>query len=153
MRILVITGLWLLGLVGPVAQASDGMQVVQSRYSVERTMNRLERAVRVAGFRVFARIDHSRSADRVDVRLRPTQLLIFGKPEAGSVLMQSDQRMGIDLPVKYLVWLDAEGHVSIGWNEPSWLAARHGVTDRAEALDAMTEALARMARDAAGADI
>ncbi|MFM1891762.1 MAG: hypothetical protein RLZ44_839 [Pseudomonadota bacterium] len=137
--------------VASMAHASEGLQTMVSRYSVEQTMNRLERAVRVAGFRVFARIDHSRAADRVDIRLRPTQLLIFGKPEAGSVLLQSDQRMGIDLPVKYLVWLDAQGQVQVGWNEPAWLGARHGVTDRAAALEGMSNALRSMAEDATGA--
>jgi uncharacterized protein (DUF302 family) len=132
------------------AQASEGLETMVSRYSVEQTMNRLERAVRVAGFRVFARIDHSRAADRVNIRLRPTQLLIFGKPEAGSGLMQSDQRMGIDLPVKYLVWLDEAGQVQVGWNEPAWLAARHGVTDQAAALEGMSNVLRRMAEDATG---
>ncbi len=139
-----------LGAAAPLLQASEGLQTVESKYSVEQTMNRLERAVRVAGFRVFARIDHSRAADRINIRLRPTQLLIFGKPEAGSALLQSDQRMGIDLPVKYLVWHDADDRVQIGWNQPTWLAARHEVTDRAEALDAMSKALAGMAADAAG---
>ena len=139
-----------LALTAPLIHASEGLQSIVSKYSVEQTMNRLERAVRVAGFRVFARIDHSRNADRVDIRLRPTQLLIFGKPEAGSTLMQSDQRMGIDLPVKYLVWLDADGQVQIGWNQPAWLATRHAVTDRAQILEGMSMALERMARDAAG---
>ena len=137
-----------LALVVPFVGASEGLKTVTSPHDVAQTMNRLERIVRVAEFRVFARIDHSRAADRVNIRLRPTQLLIFGKPQAGSGLMQSDQRMGIDLPVKYLVWQDEAGQVQVGWNDPAWLAARHGVKDRDPVIDKMSMALEKMAKEA-----
>ena len=135
---------------GTGVQASDGLRSVAGEFNVERTMNRLERLVRAAGFRVFARIDHSRAADRVGVRLRPTQLLIFGKPEAGSVLMESDQRIGIDLPMKFLVWLDADGRTQISWNQPDWLADRHHLRDRDAVLEQMNRVMEQLATEAAG---
>lgn len=135
---------------GAPAGASDGLRSVTGQFNVPRTMNRLERLVRVAGFRVFARVDHSRAADRVGVRLRPTELLIFGKPEAGSALLESDQRAGIDLPMKFLVWRDAEGRTQISWNDPQWLAGRHGVRDRGAVLQQMSRVLEQLAGEAAG---
>jgi uncharacterized protein (DUF302 family) len=135
-------------LAAPV-QASDGLRTITGQFNVERTMNRLERLVRVAGFRVFARIDHSRAADRVGVRLPPVQLLIFGKPEAGSVLMQSDPRIGIDLPMKFLVWRDPEGRTQISWNQPEWLADRHRLSERGPVLDRMNRTLEDLALQAA----
>jgi uncharacterized protein (DUF302 family) len=86
----------------------------------------------------------------VGVRLRPTQLLIFGKPEAGSVLMEGDQRIGIDLPMKFLVWLDAEGVTQISWNQPDWLADRHHLRDRDAALEQMSRVMEQLATEAAG---
>ena len=130
--------------------ASDGLKMVTSQHDVSETTNRLESIVKAAEFRVFARIDHSGAAQRIDISLRPTQLLIFGKPKAGSALMQSDQRMGIDLPVKYLVWQDEAGQVQIGWNDPAWIAERHGVTDKAPVIEKMSMALEKMATKAAG---
>lgn len=131
------------------AQAVDGLMTVESQHSVERTMNRLERAVRVAGFRVFARIDHARAADRVNIRLRPTELLIFGKPKAGSLLMQKSQSIGIDLPLKYLVWMDESNQVQIGWNAPAHLAKRHAIEGMEDLGQKIGGALEKMAKDAA----
>lgn len=131
------------------AQAADGLVMRESQHTVERTMNRLERSVRVAGFRVFARIDHSRAADRVNIRMRPTQLLIFGKPQAGSLLMLQGQSIGIDLPLKYLVWLDEANRVQIGWNAPDYLAKRHAIDGADAVLAKMGQALERIAEAAA----
>ena len=150
MRILTRALAALLLIAPTLAAAEEGLVTLASTHGVERTMNRLERAVRSAGFRVFARIDHSRAADRVNIRLRPTQLLIFGKPEAGSVLMQSQQSVGIDLPLKYLVWRDAQGRVQIGWNDPAWLMRRHHIGDHAALTQKMSKTLERFASEAAG---
>jgi uncharacterized protein (DUF302 family) len=80
--------------------------------------------------------------------LGPTELLIFGKPEAGTVLMQSQRTVGIELPLKYLVWEDADGKVTVGWNDPAWLTARHGITDKAAAVEKMQGALQKFANEA-----
>jgi uncharacterized protein (DUF302 family) len=83
------------------------------------------------------------------MKLRPTQLLIFGKPEAGTLLMQSAQTVGIELPLKYLVWEDAQGAVTIGWNDPDWLTRRHGIADRAKVVANVQGALKKFATEAA----
>ena len=101
--------------------AADGLQTLPSTHSVAETVNRLESAVQSAGFKVFARVDHAAGAKRVNMPLPPTELLIFGKPDAGTLLMQSQRTVGIDLPLKYLVWETGRGEVMIGWNDPQVL--------------------------------
>ncbi|WP_293645545.1 DUF302 domain-containing protein [Thiolapillus sp.] len=105
-----------------------------------------------SGFRVFARINHGKAAKNVNIELKPVELLIFGKPKAGSLLMQSQPSVAIDLPMKYLVWEDAAGKVNIGWNDPAWIAARHGITDRGKLVKKMTGALRKLATKAAGTE-
>jgi uncharacterized protein (DUF302 family) len=95
---------------------------------------------------VFARIDHAAGAAEAGLSLRPTELLVFGSAKAGTPLMVEVQTMGIDLPLKMLVWQDASGNTWLSWNDPTWLAKRHGLDQRADAtLAAMTKALAAMA--------
>ena len=112
------------------AVAADGLLQIVSAHSVEQTTDRLEAALKEAGFKIFARVDHGAGASSVDLELQPTQLLIFGKPKAGTVLMQRGRTIGIDLPLKYLVWAGEGGKVTIAWNDPNWLAQRHGVDGR-----------------------
>jgi uncharacterized protein (DUF302 family) len=133
-----------------VAQSVAGLRTVTSNYNAARTMNRLERVVRTAGLRVFSRIDYGREADRASIPLRPTQLLIFGWPEAGSTLMQADQRIGIDLPMRFLVWMDEAGKVNISWNDPAWLVQRHARIGHEATIESMRKAMERLARDAGG---
>jgi uncharacterized protein (DUF302 family) len=104
------------------------------------------------GITVFARIDHAAGARTVGLALRPTELLIFGHPKAGTPLMQTHQTIGIDLPLKVLAWEDAAGKVWLSYDEPGWLAARHGdPTQGGEAARQMTAALAAAVGKAAGA--
>lgn len=123
------------------AAAAGGLVAKRSQDSVAETMNRLERAVAERGLVVIARVDHAGAAQKVGMALRPTQLLIFGNPKAGTPLMQSAQSAGIDLPLKALAWEDETGQVWIAYNDPAWLAARHDVKDRAELVKAITTAL------------
>jgi uncharacterized protein (DUF302 family) len=109
--------------------AAEGMVAVESPYDAETTMNRLEEQVQARDLEVFARIDHAAGAEKVGKTLRPTELLIFGNPKAGTPLMECAQSFGIDLPVKALVWEDADGQVWLGWNDPAFLAKRHGVPE------------------------
>jgi uncharacterized protein (DUF302 family) len=112
-------------------------------------MNRLEAEVKAKGMTVFARIDHAAGAAAVGLSLRPTELLIFGNAKGGTPLMQSIQTIGIDLPLKALVWQDASGKTWLSYNDPSWLAKRHGLGHEAEAaVTAMTAALNAIARTA-----
>ncbi len=132
--------------------AADGMIVIGSDYGVAKTTDRLASIVTNAGFNVIARVNHGKAAQGVGIDLNPVQLLIFGKPQAGSKLMQSQPSVAIDLPMKYLVWKDAAGKVNIGWNDPSWIARRHGIADRGRLVKKMTAALYKLATKAAGKD-
>ena len=104
-----------------------GLVCVQSRHSVKATIDRLEAALNASGVTVFARIDHAAGAASVGMELRPTEVLIFGNPRAGTPLMQAGQSIGLDLPLKMLAWEDAGGSVWLTYNDPTWLAARHGL--------------------------
>jgi uncharacterized protein (DUF302 family) len=128
----------------------EGLIRLQSPYSVTQTLDRFEQSVKSKGMTIFARIDHAKGAASVDQALRPTALLIFGNPKAGTLLMQSNQTAGIDLPMKLLAWQDAEGQVWIAYNDPQWLVQRHGIDDRAAVVAKMRKALAGFARAATG---
>ena len=107
----------------------EGMTNIPSNFGPKETMDRLEAEIRARGMTVFARIDHAAGAAGVGLNLRPTELIIFGNARGGTPLMQSAQTIGIDLPLKALVWQDAAGKTWISYNEPSWIAQRHGVTN------------------------
>jgi len=107
--------------------AADGLITIESRYGPEETMNRFEAEVRARGMTVFAHIDHAAGAAAVGLPLRPTELLIFGNAKTGTPLMQSTQMSGIDLPLKALVWQDASGTAWLSYNDPAFLARRHGL--------------------------
>ena len=126
-------------------QANDGMVTVQSKHTVAETMDRFEKAVRAAGMGVFARIDHAGGAAKVGMQLTPTELIIFGNPKLGTQLMQSNPRIGLDLPLKALVWQDEKGMVWLGYTSPDYLLSRFGITDRAKAQQMMTGALGKFA--------
>ena len=100
---------------------------------------------------VFARIDHAAGAAEVGLTLRPTELIIFGNARGGTPLMQSVQTVGIDLPLKVLVWEDAGGKTWLSYNEPSWIAQRHGVRNAEQVVSKLAAALSAMARTAADA--
>jgi uncharacterized protein (DUF302 family) len=106
---------------------SRGIDSVASARSVEETFARLEETVRSAGLTVFSRIDFSGDAGRAGLTMRPAQLLIFGNPKAGTPLMVASPSIGLDLPLKALVWEDADGHVWISYNTSEYLRERHGV--------------------------
>jgi len=110
----------------------------ESSYGVSETMDRLEAVVRERGFRVFARIDHAAGAASVDMELRPTQLLIFGNPQGGTPLMQNAQTMGIDLPLKALVYQDESEQVHLAFNHPAFLVARHDLANGEQIIERMT---------------
>ena len=128
--------------------AADGLTTLRSSYGPKDTMTRLEAEVKARGMTVFARIDHAAGAAGVGLSLQPTELLIFGNAKAGTPLMQTVQTTGIDLPLKALVWEDASGATWLSYNDPAWLAQRHGVAGETEtvigmmskALDAVAQA-------------
>lgn len=130
----------MLALPAPAA-AVGGLVVKPSPYPVAETMDRLERVVKERQLTVIARVDHAAAAQKAGLTLRPTQLLIFGNPKAGTPLMESARSIGIDLPLKALAWEDDKGKVWLAYNDPVWLAARHGIGDRVEIIRAMLTAL------------
>ena len=128
---------------------SDGLITVQSSFGVKDALDRLEAAVKAKGMTVFARIDHAAGAAAVGLPLRPTEVLIFGSAKAGTPLMQAKQAIGLDLPLKVLAWEDASGIVFLTYNDPAWLAGRHGLGAEAQAtVKAMQGALAGVAQAA-----
>lgn len=109
--------------------AAEGLISMQSPHTAAATMDKLEVVVKDKGLKVFARIDHAGGASSIGESLRPTELLIFGNPKGGTPFMQCAQTVGIDLPLKALVWEDSAGQVWLGYNDPQYLADRHDVTD------------------------
>lgn len=122
--------------------AADGLITVPSAFGPAETMSRLEAEVKARGMTVFAHVDHGAGAAGAGMALRPTDLLIFGAARGGTPLMEMAQTIGIDLPLKALVWLDAAGATWLSYNDPDWLAERHRLSPKpAETLNALSAAL------------
>jgi len=131
--------------------AADALITLPSSFGPKETMDRLEAEITAKGMTVFARIDHAAGAAEVGLPLRPTELLIFGSAKAGTPLMQARQAIGIDLPLKALVFEDAAGKVWLSYNEPGWLAQRHGLgVELQPTINGMAAALRLIASKAAG---
>ena len=124
--------------------AAEGLITKPSSHSVKETMDKLEKIVKNKGFNVAARVNHAAAAKTKGLTLRPTEVLIFGNPKLGTLLMQSNQSIGIDLPIKVVVWEDDKGVVTLGYNDPAWLAGRHAITDREKPFAKMTGALKKI---------
>ncbi|MCG7985368.1 MAG: DUF302 domain-containing protein [Candidatus Thiodiazotropha lotti] len=131
-----------------LARADGGLVTLPSQFSFEETVNRFVAAVEGAGLKVFSKIDHSAGAEKVGQSLRPTLLIIFGSPKVGTALMTSDQRAGIDLPMKALVWEDDQAKVWLGYNHPDKLFDRFAINDREKARKKVTGALQKFAKKA-----
>jgi uncharacterized protein (DUF302 family) len=130
-----------------LASAADGVIEVKSPFDASETMNRLEEIVKQRGLNVFARVDHAAAAAKIGKTLRPTEVLIFGNPQGGTPFMECAQSVGIDLPLKALVWEDAASQVWLAYNDPAFLARRHGVA-QCPAAENLRRALAAIAEAA-----
>ena|SRR5947209_2583630 len=131
--------------------ANAGLVTVHSAHSSAETIERLKALLAKKGIQLFAHIDHAAEAKKAGLRLRPTQVLIFGNPQAGTPLMESQQTIGLDLPLRALVWEDEAGKVWLTYHPPSFLAQHYNIGNREEAvksLDAGLNALARAATSA-----
>jgi len=106
---------------------SNGIVDIRSNHSVDETVDKLEGILQAKGVTLFAFVDHSGEADRVGMKMRPTKLLIFGSPKAGTPLMVAAPSIAIDLPLKILVWEDAEARVWVSYNSPAYLQERHNL--------------------------
>ena len=126
---------------------AHGLINLPSKHSVEETLQKLESLLKEKNIMVFARVDHSGEAAKVGMEMRPTKLLIFGNPKGGTPLMQATPTIGIDLPLKALVWQDAAGKTQVSYNEPGWLAKRHDLGHETDGTVAnMTGMLAKLAK-------
>jgi uncharacterized protein (DUF302 family) len=125
--------------------AADGLIAVKSAYGPKEAMDRLEGLLKEKGMTIFARVDHAAGAAKVGKKLRPTEVLIFGNPQGGTPFMECSQTVGIDLPLRILVWEDESGQVWLGYNDPDYLASRHGAPQCA-AAENLKRALAGFAQ-------
>lgn len=132
-------------------QFMDGLITIESKFEPKATAERLAGEIKAHGMTVFARIDHAALAAEAGLTLRPTEVILFGNPRGGTPLMQAGQTVGIDLPLKALVWQDAAGKTQLSYNAPDWLAKRHGLEGVERTVAAMGEALRTMAAKAANA--
>ncbi len=125
------------------AIADEGIVVKRSAHSVQATLDKLESVVSDKGFGIVARVDHAAAAAKAGEQLRPTQVLIFGNPKVGTALMKSNQRIGLDLPIRVVAWEDEAGAVWVAYHAPKALVGGHDIGDRAEVVQRMTGALGK----------
>lgn len=131
-------------LLAPLAFAGghdNGLITIKSNNSVKVTLDKLEAVLKKKGITIVTRWSHDAGAKKVGIKLRPTELLIFGNPKLGTHMFTSNQTAGIDLPLKALAWEDAKGQVWLTYNDPQYIADRHDIKDRAEIVKKMTGAL------------
>jgi uncharacterized protein (DUF302 family) len=126
------------------------LTVVEAELGVAGVVARLERALEEAGIAVFARIDHAAAARAVGLELPDEVVLVFGDPAVGTALMQADPRVGIDLPLRMLVWAE-DGRTRVGYRDPRGLAVDPGSAEVTTVLGRMNGLLERLAREAAAA--
>jgi uncharacterized protein (DUF302 family) len=132
----------------PIDFDDADLVTLPSAHSTTETVDRLKALLSQKKIQVFADINHAAGAQEVGLSLRPTHLLIFGNPQAGTPLMQSRQTIGLDLPLRVLVWEDAAGKVWLTYHRPEFLAQRHHVLDQCEAVKSLAAGLAALARTA-----
>jgi uncharacterized protein (DUF302 family) len=124
-----------------------GIQTLVSRHSVEETVARLQALLQQKGIKLFCLVDHSGEAATAGLAMRPTKLLIFGSPKAGTPLMLAAPSTALDLPLKILVAQTEGGETLLSWNDPIWLQQRHGFPQELAANLAAAQALAKAAED------
>jgi len=125
----------------------DGLIVRESAHDVPVTLQRLTNALKAKGITIFSVIDHGQGAAQAGLSLRPTVVVIFGNPKAGTPLMQASQTAGIDLPLKMLIWEDEARKTRLAYNDPAWIAARHHA-DVPKIVSTLSAVLAELAEEA-----
>ncbi len=129
----------------------EGLITLPSTYSPKETADRLATAVTSRGMTLIARVDHAAAAAKVGLDLRPTEVLIFGNPAAGTLLMQDIQTVGLDLPLKALVWQDDAAGVWISYQDLGWLAKRYGLSvGKQQTIEKMASLMKTVAAEAGG---
>ena len=148
-----VTGLVATALVGTLGfsqegLAEQGMITIKSNHDVVTTGDRLESVLKEKGMKVFARIDHAAGASGIGEQLRPTELVIFGNPKIGTKLMQCAQTVGIDLPMKALIWEAEDGSTWLGYNDAHYMQSRHQIEGCDPVIEKVKGALANFAKAA-----
>ncbi len=145
----------LLGAINTQATAQEteknmatGLITIISKHNVSETINRLENALKSKGMTIFERVNHTAGAAKINLQLRPTELLIFGNPKVGTPLMLCSQTMAIDLPQKALAYEDKSGQVWLSYNDPAYLAKRHNIQGCEKPIEKVSKALANFAKTA-----
>ncbi|MEA3412692.1 MAG: DUF302 domain-containing protein [Pseudomonadota bacterium] len=139
----IVVALLLFSLVS-VAWATPGLVTKVSPHSVDETVERVESLLSKKGIRVFAVVDHRSNAQGAGLELGEITLIVFGNPKLGTPMMQSNPTVGIDLPMKIVVWRGADDKVYLAYNDPEYLAGRHGITDRDGVVKKMSGALSNL---------
>lgn len=134
-------------LLSPSAYAAEGLVATKSSFDAKETMDRFERVAKQKGMIIFLRVDHAAGAAKVSKSLRPTELIVFGNPQGGTPFMECAQTVGIDLPLKALVWQDIHGQVWLGYNDPAFIAKRHQAA-QCPVVANMNKALAGIVQEA-----
>lgn len=142
----------LVGLSTAATAGAADMIEKTSPHSVAVTLDRLEAAVEAAGATVFARVDHAAGAAKVEMDLRPTQMLMFGNPKLGTPAMLDGQTAGLDLPLRVLAYADSEGVVHVVYHDPAGFAETHGLPADAKYVQMMTGALDKLTSKAVAAE-
>lgn len=130
------------------AIAQEGLVSVESPHDVATTIDKLSAALESKGMSIFGRINHAQNAEKAELSLRATEVLIFGNPKIGTPLMNCAQTIAIDLPQKMLAWEDENGQVFLGYNDPMHLKTRHGVQGCDNVLETVSGALKNFAKAA-----
>jgi uncharacterized protein (DUF302 family) len=129
------------------SKLENGIVTIPSRHSVDETVQKLEGLLQAKGVKLFVVVDHSGEAEKAGMEMRPTKLLIFGNPKAGTPLMLASPSIAIDLPMKILVWEDADRKVQVSYNTAAYLQSRHGLSPELAPNIAVVETLATKAAE------
>jgi len=132
-----------------IANANENLINVKSNHSVHQTVQNFKKIVLSKGMKIFATIDHAKGAKSIGKKLRDTTLLIFGSPKAGTPLLKSNQQIGLDLPLKVLIWKNKKSEVFITYEKPKYIVASHNITDKNKVVKKMTNALAMFSKKSA----
>ena len=130
------------------ATDSNGIIKIKSKHTVAETINKLEAVLNKKGMTVFKRVNHAAGAEKAGLKLRPTELLIFGNPKVGTPLMLCSQTAALDLPLKALAYKDENGQVWLAYNDPGYIAKRHHVSNCSQVTNKMSKALANFSKAA-----
>ena len=125
------------------ATDSNGIIKIKSKHTVTETIDKLETVLNNKGMTIFKRVDHAAGAKKAGLKLRPTELLIFGNPKVGTPLMLCSQTAALDLPQKALVYKDESGQVWLVYNDPAYMAKRHNIQGCEKPIQKVTNALAK----------